>query len=604
MSAPSRWLRMRRSLLEHAGVLAGYALLAAGITWPLARDFTTRVIGVVAYDVRHTIWLLWYLKEVVSGRASWPYTMLLHYPYGITTLVDGVGPVNGVLALPFWPLGPAAAYNGAVLVGIALSGWFMYLLARHLSLDRASAGFAGVLFIVWPMHLVAVYGHLEKLFTGLLPLTLLAGLIAFDLRRRPVWSAAVAAVLLETLLQNGNQFLFAVVGIAVVALVQLAGASRADRRRLFGRIALTAGVSVAVCSPLLVAIVRAAGHRWMIVSLGDRSGYYAPDLLHLLVPSIHQALGGSWFYPDPTFLFDFTRFPILTSLAPRPGWYGSGMETAVTVPLSAVALAIAAWRLDGSRARTWLWVAFVCTLLALGPFLRVAGRTEFTSLGWRLPLPQALLARLPGFDVMRTPGRFMMIGSVGWTVAAAVGLAAVARRRGWRTDLLASVAGLVVLVECWPAVWPQQVLPPVPGFYRNIATDGERYAVLDLPAGWLGRHEYGSAYAFYQVIHRKPIAWSYLSRQYFRYPIGGLNALWDPRFIDYRQTRRRLVGLGYRYVVWHKHGDEVFRGTVVEGQDGTPRQPPGLPDSHPFLREAFRGESPLYEDALVVVYGL
>jgi hypothetical protein len=407
-----------------------------------------------------------------------------------------------------------------------------------------------------------------------------------------------------TLLQNGNQFLFAVVGLAVVAVLQLAGAPRADRKPLVGRIALTAAVSVAACSPLLVAIVSAASHRWMRVSLGDLSGYYAPDLLQLLAPSIHQALAGSWFYPNPTFLFDFTRHPIVASLAPRPGWYGSGMETAVTIPLSALALAIAAWRVEGGRARTWLWLAFVCTLLSLGPFLRVAGQTEFTSARFRLPLPQAALSRLPGFDVMRTPGRFMMIGSVGWSVAAAIGLAAVARRLGWRTDLCAGVAGLVVLVECWPAAWPQQVLPPAPGFYRSIATEGARYAVLDLPAGWLGRNDYSSAYAYYQVIHRKPIAWSYLSREYFRYPVPGLNALWDPRFIDYRVTRRRLVGLGYRYVVWHKHADEVFRGTVAEGQDGTPRRPPVPPESHPFLREAFRGEGPVYEDALVVVYGL
>ncbi len=52
-------------------------------------------------------------------------------------LTDGVGVINGFFALPFWHWGAEAAYNGTILVGLALSGYCMFLLARELGLlDR------------------------------------------------------------------------------------------------------------------------------------------------------------------------------------------------------------------------------------------------------------------------------------------------------------------------------------------------------------------------------------------------------------------------------------------------------------------------------------
>ncbi len=205
-------------------------LAAFALTWPLVRDFSTYVIGEVHYDTRHAIWILWHAREAALGHAGWPWTTLLHFPYGMSVLVDGVGPVNAALALPFWPWGPAAAFNGVALSGCTLSGWMLYLLARHVGLDRGIGFWAGLLFMAWPIHLIAVYGHLEKLFIGLLPLTILAALVALDLRRRAIWTAAPALALLGTLLQNGNQFVFAVLGLALVSLAALYRAEARARR--------------------------------------------------------------------------------------------------------------------------------------------------------------------------------------------------------------------------------------------------------------------------------------------------------------------------------------------------------------------------------------
>ncbi len=608
----SFWPRFRKALIEHALVLVSYGVLAVALTWPLVRQFSTRAVGHVFYDMRHAIWILWYVKAALHGRAAWPNTDLLHYPYGMSTLIDGVGPLNGIFALPFWSAGAVAAYNGAALLGVALSGWCLYLLARsrYVRLDRAAALFAGALFMAWPIHLVGLYGHLEKDFIGLLPLTALAGLAAFDLNRR--WTIlAPGPVLLAALFQNGNQFTFGVIALAVLGLVQLAQLAMTPHSRAMwlpqaGRIALVAAVSLAICTPALQLITRSASDPLLLVNLGSVSSYYSPDLLQFFLPSINQRVPGPWFFPDQTYGFDATMASVFSAIKSNtPDWYGNGIETAVTIPLTALALGIAAcWtgQTDQRReARRWLILGIALAVLAMGPALRVAGWAT------HIPLPQALLLRLPGFNVMRTPGRFMMMGSVGFAIAAGLGFMSLTRgcatRRAWCVPAVA--VALLAFVECWPAPWPQHTLPPVPAFYQQIAHDREEYGVLDLPSGWPQRNMFSSEYHYYQVIHHKPIAWSYLSRFYTRYPLPGLDAIWDPNVTDYAATRARLAHYGYRYVVWHKHAEELFYST----RQGVPvdARPAGAPvpaTSDPFLREAFRGEQPVIDDDLVTVYRL
>jgi hypothetical protein len=600
--------QQRRRWLDESLILASYFGAALALTWPLARDFTTRMTGHVIYDMRHALWMQWYVKEVLLGRASWPRTDLLYYPFGISTLVDGVGPLNALMGLPFWPWGPAAVFNGAALLGVTLSGWCLYLLARHVSVERASSFSAGLLFMAWPIHLVGLYGHLEKLFTGLLPLSLLAGLLALDRRRR--WTVLLpGVVLLATLFQNANQFTFAVIGLGVLVIEQLVRAARHERLAQCGRTVLVTGVSLAICAPALQLIASSAYHPLMLVDLNMLSSYYAPDLAQFIAPSINQAVAGSWLYNTRHFAFDWTReSPFFALSAQYPNWTGSGIETAVAIPITALLLSVAACVIATTRderieARRWLILGFVFVVLALGPTLRAGGYTVFTPWQFHIPLPQAWLSQLPGFSAMRTPGRFMMMGSVGFALAAGVGLMAIARRVGTRRRWVIAAISALAMIECWPAPWPQHTLPPVPRFYQEIASDGEGYGVLDLPAGWNGRNNFSPAYHYFQMTHRKPIAWAYLSRSYTRYPLHGLDSLWNEKVTDYAATRERLARFGYRYVVWHKHADELFSSLRQNvSQDLTALGSPALADTQPFIRAAFRAERPVYDDELVTVY--
>ncbi len=582
-------------------VPAGYALAAGALTWPLLRDFATFTIGEVTFDERHAIWVLWYTLQAATTEAGWPWTTWLHHPYGISLLVDGVGPLNALLALPFWPWGPAAAYNGVALTGLALSGWCLYALARHAGLDRGPAFIAGLLFMAWPIHLIAVMGHLEKLFTGLLPLSALAGSVAGDPRRSRLALTAPALVLLAALLQNGNQFVFALLGVAIAGAWRLLAAQPEHRRAVFRRLAVGAVLAIALCAPLLLAIATTMRHPWMVVSLGAYSEYYSPDVLHLVLPSWHQA-SGTWLYPDPSPLSDFTWRTSLPAVTRTSGWYGSGLETAVTIPIVAAGLGAIAWRHDRRRALPYLVAGVAFAVLSLGPWLRVAGRGRPEL---RVPLPYLVLQKVPGFNVMRTPGRFMLIGSAGFAVAAGFGAAALVRRRPGHAGLILTAAAGLALAECWPRPWPQSPVPQVPEFYRTLARDPGAFAVLDLPHAWHGRSDNASAYMLYQLTHRKPIAWAYLSRYYTQFPVAGLDGLWHVEVRDAPAIRRRLIELGYRYVVWHKHAHDIFAvGRVSAGATGRPAGAGRPADSDGFIREAFQGESPVHDDELVTVYAV
>jgi hypothetical protein len=476
----------------------------------------------------------------------------------------------------------------------------MYLLARWgpgSTLSTGAALFAGIVFTMWPIHVAALYGHLEKVFVGLLPLCVLAGLLAYDPSRSRGWTLAPGIALLLLLLHNGQQFAFGVIALVVCAAAELFARDRGERRAFLVRVVASGAVAVAITAPLLIAVARAARDPNLFTSVGAYSAYYAPDLLQLGVPSIHQASVGRLVYPAyGDVLAEFTRRSAIDALTAREGWYGSGVETAVTVPATSLALAIVAFCGRWPGTRRWLLFGALFAVLALGPDLRIAGRST-------IPLPYRWLARAPGFDWMRTPGRFMIIASVGFSIAAALGLATLAARSPRPMPVVALVVALL-LGETWPRPWPQQVPPPVPAFYARIAEDADRYAVLDLPVGaWVASH--GSAYQYYQLTHHKPIAWGYLSRPYVDYPIEGLDALFQPGAPDAIGTRERLVELGYRYVVWHKRHEELFGDRRPEIVGEGRYRSSGI-DAHtdPFVARAFAGETPVADDDLVTVYRL
>lgn len=582
---------------EYLLPLAVFLGLALLLLWPLPLFFTRAMIG--TGDVNWGVGSLWYWKEALLGQEPPYYATRLYYPQGISFITNAAGPFSALLALPFWGLGPAGAYNAAVVLGFGLSGCCMYWLAREIGASRPAAWLAGLIFLLAPLHVYGALSHINKVFIGLIPLALLVTQRALA---RPRWRPAAiltGPLLVLAFLQAPEQLLFAGLGCAVLVLYALITAPAGERRAIFRRAAVVT-ISIAVCVLPLVWLVAGPGARSGVsAGTAQQSAQYQPDLLQFIVPPDLGLL------PHAQFLRAW-----LTPAIPYP------LETAVYLSWAGLLLGALAWWKNRRAAAPWLLILGVAMLLALGPTLRAGGDSALTRL--ELPLPYGWLNTLPGLSTMRTPGRFMLLGAAALAAVAALG--ADQLRRQLRPPLAAAVLallGVYVLLDTALLGYPSQPLPPPLPFYQQIASDPERYGVFDLPIRpstednfWAWHIYFSSFYQLDQVTHGKGIATGYVSRHYAFHPLFAhfisqnfdtVSPLQEDVTVDgqpssrYANLRYDLAQNNYRYVVFHKPGA------------GNPPYTPGSfgeQSARALLQEVFGDEPPLVDDALSTVYAV
>lgn len=598
---------MRRILANHLPPLLAYLLLGLVVTWPLAVRFDAGIIA-QGEDGLHNLWLIWHTREALRGAEPLLGAPRLYYPEGISLLTHGLGPVLGLLALPFWPWGPAAAYNGAALLGYTLSGYGLYLLARELGLGRPAALVGGACLMLAPMVSAGFLGHMTKLFVGGMPLALLATRRALSPQRHPLWLAAPGLALLLVALHSGYQLVLA--GLACAGLgawwAQTGEVSKTSPAYPAPRRALWAALlAAAILAPLLVATLRAGADPRMQIDLRDLSRQFQPDLLLFLLPS-----------PDGRLLGDLAR-----------GVVGKldityNIETTVALGVTAGLLALVG-AVGRPAARPFVVLTLACVALSLGPSLLIAKG----SLG--ILMPYTLFSALPGISFFRVPARFMLLGFVGLAVAAAFGVEVLARAvearvagGGWRSGEpprhpppattyhagVVTAAALALLVaEGLPQPFPRTTLPAPPAFYRQIAGDPELYGVFDLPIhsdlnDMRSYVMFSAHYQLFQMAHGKGIAAGYLSRTYAAHPrFPALFGARPPRenaapplTVNGRHpalanAQNELAAAGYRYLVWHKR--------LLPGH-------PAQVDAARLIAAAFGAQPPLAEDADAAVYAV
>jgi hypothetical protein len=223
-----------------------------------------------------------------------------------------------------------------------------------------------------------------------------------------------------------------------------------------------------------------------------RSSPRGVDLLSLVTPNpLHPIV--RWFTGDPVVM--------------RPTAF-----VEYTASMSLVALlviVIALWR-AGYRPRAgWVVITIGFALLALGPFVYIAGANTY------VPGPWALLRYAPGFGLARMPSRFAIVAALGVAVLMAGALAAIGERWPRRRQFIGAVVAVLLVFELWPA--PRTLhSAAVSPIYDRIAADPRPVRVLVLPFGvrdgvWeAGNFRPRSQYN--QTRHGKALIGGYLSR--------------------------------------------------------------------------------------------
>lgn len=472
---------------------AFFLALSLAATWPLALHFGSHVPGLETWAERSlfpdstiNLWNLWWFRHALLDLHQSPFQCpLVFHPQGADLWFHTLAPLHGLVALPLQRVaGLAAAQNALVMLNLAASGLAACVLGRGCGLSSWGARAAGAVFAFAPVasgHLAV--GHFEVLSTFWLPLELLAFL---RLVKSPGWRPALALGALVGLSPWASHYAL-VYGLEMLAVAALVHAA-ALRRRSFAFLGLAGAVALAGMLPiawhLRSALAPAAGPNrdftWLAV---DLASFVVPAFTHPLLGPPLEALQLRLSGPLPlpqehTAFLGFTCLFLAVRALRRP--------TAPGVPR-----------------RLLLALVAVFAVLALGAELQVLGRNS------GVPLPAALLDRVPIVRLARAPGRHVLVAMLGLGLLAGAGLETL--RRPWLRGLAAALLAFEFLAAPLPLLSAEA--GPV---YRRLATAGRDVAVLELPfQARDGQHLMGQANAFQalgQTVHGLPLLGGMVSR--------------------------------------------------------------------------------------------
>ena len=486
-----------------ASAIGAYALLALALTWPLAANFTRAVPGLDG-DNWQQYWNVWWVKRALLELHQSPYhTPELFHPGGADLHLHALNLAPVLLVLPLAAaFGVTVAYNVMALLSFVFAGHGAYRLCLSATVRRSPRHAPA------PVHLAAFLGGAVFTFSayhffywqGPMALASVQWLPYFvwQLKETHAHGGARAPLL------AGVFFVCAAVSDWFLALAlllfTLAFTAWHGSRPALRRLALAMGGAGLLLAPVLgpaLAAARAAGRPY---GAAETAARLSGDLLGFFVPSpLHPLWQGRW-------------VPVYRGLA------GGGAVTTFLgfVPL---VLAVVAARRVGKRVRFWLVAALLFGVLTLGPGLHVAGRAL------PLPLPAALFYRLPFLDLLRSPGRFVVLVSLCLAVVSAAGVIALWRRARWRRRAGGLVAALsaLSLFENLAAPYPL-ASTDVPSVYHAMALERGRGALLELPLDGVFPER-----MLHQTRHGKPVLGGYLAR-------GEPPTAWD-RLPGFRELR-------------------------------------------------------------------
>jgi len=498
-----------------------------------------------------------YFTETLFGANGQTNLSLHNY----TTFADLIAiPLRAVLSV-------VQTFNVVYLVLMVLGGYAVFLLAHQVTRDAAASWLAGLLFGWSPIIVTRGTGHFSLIGTAPLAIFLLllvranghvrvrdaialgatiawasmtdvyyavfclligmafvlGRVVSIEVRPAPathrtstralnVVMVCMLAVIASIAISGGweatvgglvirSRTLYTpVLVLTVLALVQIGRRVRfrvvdltnADVRRFVRLTAITGVVTAVLASPLLyAAVVRLVRGDFDTPAIFWRSSPPGIDLLALVLPNPNHPLA-------PEALAEW-----LTS---RPQAY---IENVASLPYVALAILFFAWRAGWRPSRWWVGLSAMFGLLALGPFIHVAGLNTY------VPGPWALLRYVPLIGLVHTPARFAILLTLCVAILVAQALGELTRRQPRQRRVLIGVAGIALIAELLPA--PLTLYSAeIPPLYRHVAAAPPSTVLLEIPTGVAdGVSSLGGFTArteFNQMAHGRPVMGGFLSR--------------------------------------------------------------------------------------------
>lgn len=481
----SRW---RRELV----IVVIYAVLALILTYPLLLHLDTHVSG-PPVDAPALAWNLWWMKFALFDRGINPlYSNYVYFPIGVNFVAYTSTFLNGVLSLPLqFAFGTIVANNLLVYFSLVLGGYGTFLLARDM-LPRQTphadlaAGLAGAFYAFGAWHINYVWGGSFMLVSNeWIPF------FAFYLLRlnRNAWrNGALAGLFFVLTSWTELTFIPFLALLTALYLLYLLVVNRASLNRSLLRnlIALTVVTAIGV-SPLAWSLITDTLHYGYFLSSGlGRVQVFSADLLSYVIPSGLHPILGAWAQD-------------MSNANRSYAYIGFGA-------LVLAIIGIIAGR-KSEAARFWGVAALFFALILLGPLLIVDGQVT------GIPMPFALLQKLPFINANRYPVRFNVMMMLALAVLIAYGAAWLLKTR--RGAFALAALGAVLLFEQLLVPLPLSDLRAAP-ILETISKEPGDFAVLDLPLGWRNstdvQGKIDNTAQFYQTTHNKRLLGGLTSR--------------------------------------------------------------------------------------------
>lgn len=438
------------SIKAHASV-ALLMLAASSLMLSPFVSFTHLDSALHSGDGRVQAWVLaWVGHALGTGRPLFDANMFFPTRAALSHTDHMVA--LGALGAPIWwsTRNAVLEFNLLQLLGPALSGYAMFLLARAWTADTAASIIAGLAYGFSSFTLLH-NAHLNLTWSFGLPLAVLG----FDRwwleptwpRLARWWVPAVLTALVSWYLALMLAVLLAI--FSVCLYVTRGGSQMATRL-----VQLTASgfLAIAIIVPLISPYLSRGSHAGEAAAL-------SADWRSYLVPSEHTVVGrwlvGHGLADPQTFWGERTLFL---------GW------TSIALALIGVRTSIA---VHWPRVLFLMLAAAIAVSLSFGPSPHGYG-------------PFDLLAQIPGVSGFRATARFALLVIFAVALLAAMGIAWV-RSRCSRSRLIVPIVGAsLVLGEVFVVDFPvgKPIAEAMPEIYRLAVTDGARAAVaLPMYAG-------------------------------------------------------------------------------------------------------------------------
>jgi hypothetical protein len=557
-----------RALRREAAALLGYVCLALVFAWPLPMRMADALLGSPAEDTGVYVWNIWVFRHELIANHRLPFltSEILALNGAVPLALHNYTTFANLLALPLIPLfGVVTTFNLLVLASSVMTSYAMYVYARHRTQDAAAAWIGGLLFGFSPFMSARSAEHFSLTLAAPIPIF---GVLMYRLWAAPSLGLACAAGATVAWAFLCDAY-FAVYCLMIAAFTAIYSAFSMERqtptvRRFWWR-SLTDLAIICVCGLIVGMLLRGGGR---VDVLGVRVSFmrlYTPVLIVTLLVMIRvwmsirlrvrplshvstyaqvavvaglvcfvvlspvlSAVGSpfsqsQWINPTVLWRSSAPGVDLLAYFAPNPlhplfgaashSWLESRpngfIENVASIPwVAMITIAAAIFWFRARPHKGWITFTAVFAVLALGPFVSVAGYLTY------LPTPWALMRYLPIVGAARMPTRLTILVMLGVSMLLAMVVQEL-RAKSRRPLLVTAAIAAALMFELLPS--PRTLhSAEIPEAYRIVARDPRPVRVLSLPFGLrdglTARGRYSPTSQFYQTFHEKRLVGGYLSR--------------------------------------------------------------------------------------------